>query len=133
MAHKYTKEQVLSAIRGSFGLYTDIARLLGCAPYTAKVYVEKWEETKQALEDEALEGVEAAEKVIMNAIGKSDVQTAKWFLEVKGRSKGYQRDNVLKIDNNKPLNISLDHMTKESLQASEFVEINNGEEENTEQ
>lgn len=127
MAKNYTKEQVLEAIRGSFGIYTDIADLLHCAPHTAQKYCDKWEETRQAVVDESLRGVEAAEKVIFNAIGNKDVATAKWLIEMKGRVKGYQRDAVLKIDNQDPLNISIDGMTREQLAASEFVEINDTE------
>lgn len=129
MARNFTKQQVLEAINGSYGIYTDIAALLHCESHTAKRYVEKWEETKQAYEDETLRGVEAAEKVILDAIGHKDVATAKWLIEMKGKIKGYQRDAVLKLDNQEPLNIALDGLTKADLINSDSVEINEADEE----
>jgi hypothetical protein len=48
MAKNYTQEQVLEAVVKSAGVMEYVAQKLGCSWDTAKKYVHKWEETKEA-------------------------------------------------------------------------------------
>lgn len=128
MAYNFTKEQVKEAIKGTRGITEMIATKLGCNWHTAKAAIDRWQETRDAVIEERERSLDFAEGVILDAIRQKDVKTAKWFLMMKGKERGYMQDNVLRIDNQEPLNISLDGMTKDQLADSEFVEINGTEE-----
>lgn len=127
MAYKFTKDQVLNAIKGTRGITEAIAKKLGCGWHAAQDAVNRWEETRAEVIVERERSLDFAEGVVLDAISKKDVKTAKWYLMMKGKERGYLQDNVLRIDNQDPLNISIDGMTREQLAASEFVEINDTE------
>lgn len=88
----YTKDDVLKAIRGSGGIVSMIQRGLGCASWdTALRYVNKWQETKDAYRTECQHTIDTARSVLLAAIRKGDVQSAKWYLERKARDEFAER------------------------------------------
>ena len=129
MAMHLNKETVLAAIKNSQGIYTTIAKRLGCAQHTAERWVEKWEETRTAYTEETNFVLDLAESKIIEAINKGDVPTCKWYLTMKGKGRGYDTTPVIKLDNSDPLNINLngDLQSAKDLAASSSVEIPNYE------
>lgn len=85
----FTIEQLLKAINNSAGIITTISKNLGCEWHTAKKYIEKYPETKQALSDEIEKNIDKAEAVIQEAMDNKDIQTAKWYLQTIGKKRGY--------------------------------------------
>lgn len=97
MARKPTKKQVMSAIYDSGGIIDEIARRLGVAWATARAYIDKWEETKQAYEIENERIIDLAEETVLKSIKAGDTSDAKWLLTRKGRKRGY--GEALEVNN----------------------------------
>ena len=89
MAANYKKIEILDAIKNSSGIISEIARKLNCDWHTAKRYVDKWKETKQAILDETEQVKDKAESQTFTAINNGDMQTVRWFLATKGKDRGY--------------------------------------------
>jgi hypothetical protein len=132
MAHNLTKDEVLEAVRGSNGIITNVQRKLEASrgqkiswDTTAK-YVDKWEETKTALQSEKEAVLDMAEhNILKDIIDRHDVGTSKWYLRMKGKERGYEDTAALRLDGTDPLNINLtgETMTAEELASSGDVEI----------
>ena len=132
MAHNLTKDEVLEAVRGSNGIITNVQRKLEASrgqkiswDTTAK-YVDKWEETKIALQSEKEAVLDMAEhNILKDIIDRHDVGTSKWYLRMKGKERGYEDTAKLQLDGTDPLNINLtgETMTAEELANSGDVEI----------
>lgn len=132
MAHNLTKDEVLEAVRGSNGIITNVQRKLEASrgqkiswDTTAK-YVDKWEETKTALQSEKEAVLDMAEhNILKDIIDRHDVGTSKWYLRMKGKERGYEDTAKLQLDGTDPLNINLtgETMTVEELAQSGDVEI----------
>ena len=88
---KRTREQVLSAIRGSGGTIASIADRLGVAWHTADRLCAAWEATRTELDDERNRIADYAERNVIAAIQDGDLTTSKWFLATAaaGRFRGY--------------------------------------------
>ena len=134
MAHNLTKDEVLEAVRGSNGIITNVRRKLEASrgqkiswDTTAK-YVDKWEETKIALQSEKESVLDMAEhNILKDIIERHDVGTSKWYLRMKGKERGYVETQEIQMANTDPLNINLsgDKMTAKELMDSQMVEIAN--------
>ncbi len=85
----YTKQQVLEAIVQSRGIVSHVARRLGCAWSTARIYIDKWEETKQALENEREELYDELELKLLELAKAGDFGAIKWYLSRMGRHRGW--------------------------------------------
>lgn len=89
----YTREQLLKAIQGSGGSVLEVSKRLGCAWSTARHYIDLWDETRKAFEDERAVLVDAAEYVVYRAVvEQGDVHIAKWVLSTLGRDRGWGDD-----------------------------------------
>ena len=58
------KEEVLEAIKGSGGIVSTVSKRIDCQWHTAKKYINKWDETKAAFDDEREAILDMAEGVI---------------------------------------------------------------------
>lgn len=86
MGKGYKKDEVLQAISNSGGVMSTVQQRLGCKSWrTAREYVNKWAETRDAWESENEHTDDLAEAVIINAIKNKDLPTAKWWLERRRR------------------------------------------------
>jgi hypothetical protein len=83
------QSDVLKAIKGSGGVMSTIAKRLDCAWYTARKYVNEWEATRQAYEDEEQMILDLAESKIYESINNGNTQDAKWLLATKGKKRGF--------------------------------------------
>ena len=86
MGERFTKKQILEAISNSGGIMSAVQQKLGCKSWaTAKKYVEKWADTREAWATENNHADDLAQSVIINDIKSGNVQTAKWWLERRQR------------------------------------------------
>ena len=85
----YTADELIEAIEGSFGIVSRVANTLKCNWNTAKKYIDMYPEAKEALLQEHERALDVAESKIFKAINLDDVDTAKWYLSRKGKSRGY--------------------------------------------
>lgn len=136
MAKKITQEQMLEAIKDSQGLISKIQRRIAAitgeniAWETVNRYIHKWDATQEAVKAEKELMLDIAENQVFKEMLNGDVVTAKWYLRLKGKSRGYEDTPTIKLDNGEPLNIQFAQASAESLLQAGNVEINNGEEEN---
>lgn len=138
MAHNLTKDEVLEAIRGSNGIITNVQRKLEASrgqriswDTTAK-YVDKWEETKTALQSEKEAVLDMAEhNILKDIIDRHDVGTSKWYLRMKGKERGYEDTPTIQLDNSDPLRIDIsgEPMSAEDLAGSADIEVTGGDKE----
>jgi len=94
----YTVEQILKAIKDSAGIVSVIAKRLDCQWHTCKKYIDSFDDTKQALQDEIEKNIDKAESVILSSLNEGDIQTAKWYLQTIGKQRGYTEKQ--EIENN---------------------------------
>jgi hypothetical protein len=93
------QSDVLKAIKGSGAVMSTIAKRLDCAWYTARKYVNKWDATKQAYEDEEQMILDLAESKIYESINNGNTQDAKWLLATKGKKRGFtERQEITGAD-----------------------------------
>lgn len=93
---RLTKAIVLKAVSGSHGVMSTIAKRLGVGWGTAQKYVQKWEETRSALDDELQGILDLTEVALYKEIKKGDMQGIKYMLQTKGAKRGY--GNTLSIN-----------------------------------
>lgn len=86
---KYTKEDVLTAIKKSNGIMSTIAARLKCDWHTADKLVKRWNETIKAMADETEAVVDIAEGKLIQSIINGDAASCKWYLSKKGKHRGY--------------------------------------------
>jgi hypothetical protein len=84
-----TKEQLLKAIDGSYGVISTVAKRLKCRWLTAQQNIKKYPETLAALADEKEKMLDQCETTLITAIKKGDTKSAKWVLNMQGRDRGY--------------------------------------------
>lgn len=89
MTIERTKQEIEEAIKGSAGLVNTVARKLNCSWHTAKNLIDFDEDTKQAYKNEKEKIKDLAESVVIESIQNKDVQTAKWYLGIQARERGY--------------------------------------------
>jgi hypothetical protein len=88
--YDFAKERVLKAVRGSFGIMSEIARRLeDCDWHTAEKYVNKWAETRQAYADEDERALDFTEGQMLAAIKSGDGPMIRFHLATKGKRRGY--------------------------------------------
>ena len=135
MAHNYTQEEVIDAIKGSNGIITLVASRLGCSYHTAERYIHKTQGAEQALEDETDKVLDLAENKLYESIKNGERWAVKFFLMMKGQKRGYMTTNYIKQDTSSPLNINLSgsgDMTRAELGDADNVEIGGLDEAETE-
>ena len=126
---KLTRKEVLDAIYNCGGIVLTVAKRLGIKDwYTAKHYIDKWEETKTAFKAEEESILDAAEGVVKKRITEGDTATAKWYLTKKGKDRGYS-DDLASMLNDQPLKIEFDgQVTRDGMETSPDIEISDGKE-----
>ena len=106
MAYGFTKEQVLKAIDGSFGIMSQIARALGgCAWSTAEQYVNRWAETRQAYQDAQEAALDFTEGQMLAQIKAGDGPMIRFHLATKGKRRGYVTRQELSGEDGGPLEL----------------------------
>lgn len=84
--YNYPKEKVLKAIKGSNGNITTVMHNLKCRSWaTTYKYINKWSDTREALDTELCSMNDIAREVIQKDIIAGSVSSAKWWLERKCR------------------------------------------------
>ena len=90
MAYDFTKEQVLKAIEGSFGIMSNVARGLGGVEWhTAKTWVNTWECTKQAYKDQRERFKDLCEMRGGELVNEKDGPMIRFFLATIAKDRGY--------------------------------------------
>jgi hypothetical protein len=86
---KHTPQDVITAIQGSAGIKSSIARKLGVSRFTVDNYLKRWKAVQDAYDEECEGIIDMTESTVLKAIKEGDVGTAKWYLAHKAKSRGY--------------------------------------------
>ena len=86
---RYKAQDFIDAIPGTGGIISTIAKRVGCAWNTAKRYITEYATVAKIYSDECEAITDLAELTIIKAIKDGDTHTAKWYLTMKGRERGY--------------------------------------------
>ena len=105
----YTAAQFIAAIPGTGGIISTVASRVGCEWHTAKRYITGYATVAQAYADECAKVTDLAESVIIGSIKDKDVQTAKWYLTMKGRERGYVQSERHEVEMDGTLRIEYVH------------------------
>ena len=89
MAKNYTKQTVLDAIANCNGVMEYVALRLGCTWYTARNYVNKWEETKEAFDSSECKLHSLAYKSFHKAIDRGERWAVERVLDTSARRNGH--------------------------------------------
>lgn len=95
---KVKKDDLLKAIGGSYGIISTIADRLKINWNTARTYIKQDQDATTAYYDERNRMLDRAESCIINALEGNDIQTAKWYLSVKGKDRGYRGSDADTLD-----------------------------------
>ena len=86
---RHTAADVIAAIEGSSGIKIIIARKLKVHRNTVDNYLNRYPTARLAYEHEIAAIGDIAESVVIKAIRNEDVDTAKWYLRMKAKDRGY--------------------------------------------
>lgn len=86
---RYDITTIKKAILGSKGMVQVVADRLGCEWHTAKRYIEQFEETKIAFQNENESMIDFAESKLFQAISEEDLTAIIFYLKTKGKNRGY--------------------------------------------
>lgn len=114
---RWTKEQVLEAIKGSMGIVSAIAaRLDKCGWCTAQRYIERWQETREAYADECERSLDMSESQLLKAIQSGDGPMIRFHLATKGKRRGYTERTELTGADGGPVVIELSELSDDELE-----------------
>lgn len=83
--------RVIEALRASGGIKTEAAAMLKVARSTLYLFLEEHPEIQQAAAEIGEELLDLAEGQVAAAVRSGDMPTVRWFLELKGKDRGYVR------------------------------------------
>jgi len=87
---EFTEDVILAAIPGSYGIMTDIAKVLGCSPKTLERAKKKYPRVAAAFRDADLELKDLAEGVLIRNLKKGDIATTIFVNKTRNRDRGYE-------------------------------------------
>lgn len=90
---KITEKKFKIAVQDSQGIKAVIAKRLGCTWVCVNNYVKSNPFAQKLLDEESEVVLDMAESVVFNAIKNGDERVAEWYLQKKGKNRGYC-DNV---------------------------------------
>ena len=94
----YSQKKFVTAIKGSGGIVSAIARKVGCTWYTAKKYIDENPDVARAYADEIESNLDIGETVIINNMKRGDSGDSKWYLTKKGKHRGYDQVETVHLE-----------------------------------
>jgi len=92
-----TQNKMMKAIKGSNGIISTIAKNLKCEWHTAKTYIDKWEETKQALKDEQETFGDFVESKAMERINEGSETMIRFYLGTLYKKRGFTEKTEMEL------------------------------------
>jgi hypothetical protein len=86
---KFSRAELIRALRQAEGIQADAARLLGVERSTVCRRVQRDPGLRDLIEEIVEETLDAAESAIRKAIREGDLATSRWFLDRKAKLRGY--------------------------------------------
>lgn len=110
MTIKILENQIIEAIKDSFGIVSTIADRLDVSWHTADRLINSSEATKQAYNDSLERTLDNAESKMKEMIDNNDGQMIRYYLSTKGKKRGFTEKQEIGITdkdgNDRNLNIT---------------------------
>ena len=103
----FSSEQFLAAIPKSGGLFSSIAKKVGCDWHTAKKRIMESPTLKKAWEAECEMVLDVAENELIKLIMAGDLGAIKFYLSTKGKVRGFTQTTEVTGANGGPFVINL--------------------------
>ncbi len=100
---KCTKAQLIEACKGSMGICESARKRLGISRRAFYNYRKRYPDVQQALDDELERGLDYAESQLMQLIQAKDFRAIAFYLERKGRERGWGQQQQVNVHNDTPL------------------------------
>ena len=94
---KYSAEQVISAIQGTFGIKTAAANALGCTRQTIDNYIKRHPTVAKAYYEERERLVDMAESKFAEEISKGEWAAISFALRTLGKDRGFVESHALDV------------------------------------
>lgn len=102
---KYSKKQIIEAIKNSRGVISVIARRLGASWITVKKAIDNDEELLALWKAEREAILDLCEETIITSVENGDVGTAKWVLNVMGGARGWNEKYSINLGDKQKITI----------------------------
>jgi len=96
---KFTKEQVIEAIKRSRGFISQAAKILKCTNATIYNYKERFPEVEEAIKEERESLLDFAESKLLENINNNDNAAIIFYLKTQGKHRGYSEREQIIIKN----------------------------------
>lgn len=96
---RYTKEEVIAALKEKGGFIYATAAHLDLSPETMKNYMKRWPELRKVVKQCKRHALDRAERKLIDLIDRGDFRAIKYFLSCQGKKRGYGTQKV-KIETN---------------------------------
>ena len=91
---KFKKQDILDALKGSYGIVSEVADKLGVDWHTADDYIKLWPETLQAQKDENERYRDLTELKCIERVKAADGSMIRFVLATKGKTRGYGTEDA---------------------------------------
>ena len=91
---KFKKQDILDALKGSYGIVSEVADKLGVDWHTAADYIKLWPETLQAQKDENERYLDLTELKCIERVKAADGSMIRFVLATKGKTRGYGTEDA---------------------------------------
>lgn len=91
---KFKKQDILDALKGSYGIVSEVADKLGVDWHTADDYIKLWPETLQAQKDENERYLDLTELKCIERVKAADGSMIRFVLATKGKTRGYGTEDT---------------------------------------
>lgn len=104
---RYSIEQIEKALRAADGHLSKAAKKLACSVKTLKHYLTRYEHLEDVLEEIDDELIDLAESGMKKHIKAKNLDAIKYYLERKGKKRGYVKQTEVAGVTDKPLKLTI--------------------------
>ena len=91
---KFKIQDILDALKGSYGIVSEVADKLGVDWHTADDYIKLWPETLQAQKDENERYLDLTELKCIERVKAADGSMIRFVVATKGKTRGYGTEDA---------------------------------------
>lgn len=113
---RFKVAQVAEALRRTAGLASAAAEVLRCDPSTIRGYMRRHPQLRQIAEETVETMMDLAESKLYAAINGGDDWAVKFYLETKGKGRGYTRRTELTGNAGGPIDVTPDASARQWLE-----------------
>jgi hypothetical protein len=94
---KFTRQQIIDALKATGGFITHAAKELGCCYVTIENYINDDPSIAVELQQIKENRLDIAESVVMKHLRGDSLEAAKYYLKYKGRNRGYIKHQKIEV------------------------------------